>query len=629
MTLPKNLTKEHLLAAIEKIDEEGIPPDAASKFYDVQYNGKLYPPKLIVSYANLFANNKELDRNKFAGGRNTACFKLLEEHGFKIVPKHDIFPLLQAFLLRVHNNPTNLKKLDSLEDYLGFDVEVGFGKGNVATIPWIAFLGPGQIVSNGIYPVYLYYKEFQELVFAFGVSETHVPEKVWHVKAQTVEDYCTKVFKQKPKRYGSSFYYSSYKINPATKDFGLNRKQLNEDLSKVLDIYTSTLSQQNVEQKPSSVKSKLNAAPFKYAEFVSNLESAGFLFPEFTIRRFVSSLAAKPFVILTGLSGSGKTKLALSFSKWIAEDNDQVCIVPVGADWTNREPLLGFPNMQQKDTYIHPENGALTIILSAIQNPDKPFFLILDEMNLSHVERYFADFLSCMESGERIKLHPGKDNWNNGDIPGSFTLPSNLFIIGTVNIDETTYMFSPKVLDRSSVIEFRVDSSEMKQFLNRQKISNLQLLAGKGSAMAKSFLTLTSKENIQPNLSEDDRTEILKLFEILKEVGAEFGYRTIYEVQIYEQVARKISDWSTREIMDAIIMQKFLPRLHGSRRKLENPLKKIIEHCLEKHEDINDYLKLPISSPDPKKVKYKISLEKVQRMYQSLISNSFTSYAEA
>ena len=87
------------------------------------------------------------------------------------------------------------------------------------------------------------------------------------------------------------------------------------------------------------------------------------------------------------------------------EKNEQYCIVPVGADWTNREPLLGYPNALQTEQYIKPENGVLDLINRARLNEAKPYFLILDEMNLSHVERYFADFLSTMESGDAIPLH--------------------------------------------------------------------------------------------------------------------------------------------------------------------------------------------------------------------------------
>ena len=98
MAIPKNITKEHLLKAIAKIDNEGIPKDGDSQYYDVVYNGNKYPPKIIVSYSNIFANGKELDRNSFSGGLETQCFKLLEENGFIIQKKSVAYYLLNQHL---------------------------------------------------------------------------------------------------------------------------------------------------------------------------------------------------------------------------------------------------------------------------------------------------------------------------------------------------------------------------------------------------------------------------------------------------------------------------------------------------------------------------------------------------
>ena len=86
----------------------------------------------------------------------------------------------------------------------------------------------------------------------------------------------------------------------------------------------------------------------------------------------------------------------------------------VGADWTSNENLLGYPDALQPGKYRRPDNGALDIILAAKSDSKRPYFLILDEMNLSHVERYFADFLSAMESGEPVHLHDETDDsWNS------------------------------------------------------------------------------------------------------------------------------------------------------------------------------------------------------------------------
>ena len=89
MSIPNNITKDHLLLAISKIDQEGIPNDGLSRFYDVIFNGKTYSPKLILSYANIFANGKILDRNSFEGGHDSECFKILKENKFMIIEKNN------------------------------------------------------------------------------------------------------------------------------------------------------------------------------------------------------------------------------------------------------------------------------------------------------------------------------------------------------------------------------------------------------------------------------------------------------------------------------------------------------------------------------------------------------------
>src|SRR5688500_9053020 len=103
--IPKNITKDHLLKAISKIDIDGIPKDADSQYYDVIYNGKKYPPKVVVSYANIFANGEELDRKSFSGGLGTQCFILLEQNGFNIQQKTVAYYVLGAAWYGGENEP--------------------------------------------------------------------------------------------------------------------------------------------------------------------------------------------------------------------------------------------------------------------------------------------------------------------------------------------------------------------------------------------------------------------------------------------------------------------------------------------------------------------------------------------
>lgn len=375
-------------------------------------------------------------------------------------------------------------------------------------------------------------------------------------------------------------------------------------------------------------KSIMDNSKFDINSFNENVIESGLVFSEKLITRFVSSLLTKPFVLLTGLSGSGKTKIAQSFVKWICENESQYKIIPVGADWTNREPLLGYPNGLNPKEYITPDSGALNLIIEAskVENADKPYFLILDEMNLSHVERYFADFLSVMESDDTISLYSGttRKDLDGNEIPNEILWSKNLFIIGTVNIDETTYMFSPKVLDRANTIEFRVDETNIKSFFDLPSKIDLLVFESKGASMAKNFLEIASDNNIE---KDDEYSEVLvKFFNELKKIGAEFGYRTAVEMLLLIKKLNIIGVVSKNESIDIAVMQKLLPKLHGSRSKISKVLDALILLCLK------DGQTFSIAKSDevlPENINYPIAFEKLVRMYKNALDNGFTSYAEA
>ena len=368
---------------------------------------------------------------------------------------------------------------------------------------------------------------------------------------------------------------------------------------------------------------------FVIDSFLSALEFSGLSYSNKLIIRFTASLLTKPFVILTGLSGSGKTKLAQAFAKWICQDESQYCIIPVGADWTNREPLLGYPNALKPEEYVKPDSGVLDLIIQANNQPELPHFLILDEMNLSHVERYFADFLSVMESKEEIPLY-AEETVQNG-VPAILKVPSNLFIIGTVNIDETTNMFSPKVLDRANTIEFRVMQDEIKEFLVNIRDINMDALTGKGSGMAKSFLEMSASKEFASADSEAVNAALVLFFSELKKTGAEFGYRSATEiVRLIHRLNILDNSLTTNQKIDIAIIQKLLPKLHGSRRKLCPVLETLGSFCITGDVNIiKDVFDKSDFDYNGDNVLYPLSIEKIARMYRGAIDNGFASFAEA
>jgi len=370
------------------------------------------------------------------------------------------------------------------------------------------------------------------------------------------------------------------------------------------------------------------------SDFYRNLKAAHFLVPVGIIESIYGALQAKPFLILTGLSGSGKTQLAQAISKWICGMKSQIALVAVGADWTSNENLLGYPDALKEKSYRKPDNGALDLILLAMEDPQNPYFLILDEMNLSHVERYFSDILSAMESGEGVSLHDGSENEVWDKVPGMLTIPRNLFVIGTVNVDETTYMFSPKVLDRANVIEFRVSDEEMNTFLGNPLKPDLDAIAGQGTPYARSFVASAQERNVELDAKTREQVSsmLMSIFPLLKEVGAEFGYRTAHEVCRFIYFHKELSGegWKFEVAIDAAIMQKLLPKLHGSKKKLGPVLTRLLRLCLKEAVRPGDE-KSPIGEDLIKEENalYWKSIEKLGRMQKRLAEHGFTSFAEA
>ena len=617
------VTRESILKAIELIDKNpNLLKGRTSSTYDLVFENKKYPPILVLSEANKLNGGKELMLENF-GNSVTIPFEILKKHGFVIEKKEaSYFEELQNFLEQ--SKTDDLKYSKYLKKFLDLDVKVSFGQGGPANIPWISFLRDGMTTSKGIYPVYLYYKKEELLVLAYGISETNDPETQWPLEGlKTIQSYFSENNLNTPFRYGKSFIYKVYNIKN-----GFNKSTINSDLFNLLNYYKSI----KLDTKTNTTK---NSMKFNYIDFKTKSFESNLIFSEKMILRFVSSLTVKPFVILSGLSGSGKTKIAQSFVQWICEDENQYKIVPVGADWTNREPLVGYPNGLVSNEYITPDSGVIHLLMEAVkkENENKPFFLILDEMNLSHVERYFADFLSIMESNDTIKLYTGntRESLDGLSIPLEIGWPKNVFIIGTVNIDETTYMFSPKVLDRANVIEFRITEDEINDFLASPGIPDLKKLKGQGITMAESFLSIAEKLDIEKN--EALTKELVYFFNELKKVGAEFGYRSATEImQLVAKLKMLEPSVTDDECLDIAIMQKLLPKLHGSRSKLVKILIALAGLCIEgmKKEDFEkNFEDLYKKDFEDINVKYPISFEKLIRMYKNVLANGFTSYAEA
>ena len=354
-------------------------------------------------------------------------------------------------------------------------------------------------------------------------------------------------------------------------------------------------------------------------------KSKGFYFSKEILTRYFLSLKTKPFVILTGISGTGKTKIAQIFADYICQDETpeergkRIAFVPVKPDWMDNKGLLGYYNLLDEKYHVTP---VLRLLLAAKDHPDKPYFIILDEMNLAKVEQYFSDFLSIMESrtldkpeGEALHLHSvgnvqAQDG--KGDVPQSFHIPANVYFTGTVNIDESTYMFSSKVLDRANVIEF--NDVNLADYENGSYSSGSFVL--KDADVRKTLLsgeTFTSKTDYLGalNISRDVHSYLDELLNILRPYHLHFGYRVINEIAHFIRNAHElIQNFNLDEVMDIQILQKILPKFHGTQGKLEKPLNELFDFC------------------NAEDTRFPRSAQKLERMIQNLSVQGYTSFIE-
>ena len=262
-------------------------------------------------------------------------------------------------------------------------------------------------------------------------------------------------------------------------------------------------------------------------------------------------------------------------------------LIPVGADWTDNTKILGYYNpLADNGTGKYEKTDVFKFIELAGANPGIPFFLILDEMNLSHVERYFSDFLSKMELLDYTK--PAEKVYFDITGYGKLELPKNLFITGTVNIDETTYMFSPKVLDRANVIEFKPDMDDVLNNLFGTSSDDQEKIADPG--VAEGFMKLANdirsgkfKTEVQP-LLEEMKPILESFYKELEKCGFEFAYRTVKEIRLYAIAAYKTAVGekpTATEIADVQILQKILPKIHGNKKQIGNLLDDLEKLCTE------------------------------------------------
>ncbi len=673
MALPDLTEPTAVIKAIEEadalgrkafLDKYGFGP---SREYFLQHNGNLYDSKAIVGAAYGFQYPAEgpLKPSDFSGGDSTVRPKL-EELGFKVVVSPKGPPtgaLLQERLetaLRDYpgarrgpfsgTHPINsvfhdlvqlLQSSAFVKDFPTLRVRFSTGQGNWARVPWIAILDDRNTTTtqSGVYCVFLFREDGSGvyLTLAQGVTEPQRRLGAAEGKAELRARARTLRASLGPLKdagfsltddidlhtgpgLGSDYEISTIAYKLYERENVPNDSILSEDLSALIKSYEQMLS-------VSVTKDDVDATPKEMlGAFSSALKTAGLDYGtrhDLICATFMASILSKPFVLLTGLTGSGKTQIALKFGEWLGEARRLV--VPVRPDWTGPESLFGYenalsiPDADGRLAWFVPQ--ALEFMIRAVHHPDEPHLLVLDEMNLAHVERYFADFLSGMESGEDTLPNLVKEGayWRVSAVdPEPVPIPPNLWVVGTVNVDETTYAFSPKVLDRAQTIEFRVSTDDLNPGAARPNVAaaaSAPFLASMLHISRDPQWLVTHPGSDRPLLVES----LIALHRLLSKHDLEFGHRTLTEALRFSSIYEALSGAGWLQALDLILLQMILPRIHGSRPRVEPILTDLEGYCT----NVGAPVVGATSTPD-----LAFSLSKVARMLRIVRANQFVSFTE-
>ncbi|WP_201713019.1 MrcB family domain-containing protein [Rossellomorea arthrocnemi] len=529
--------------------------------------------------------------------------------------------------------PKEFKQLHCLNDQ--YTVTGSVGQGNWASVPWIAIMNKVITTSTqrGYYIVYLFSEDMGRLylTLAQGVTETTREEML--KRKQEIRDHVemkASVKKDNEVYLGESSKARGYALSTAAyieyrRDDMPSEGELVDDLESMIAYYERYIEYSNTQGETDEVLPEVEGIQVEFQkddeliDHIHNYISAkGYYYDRKDIINLYLSLKTKPFVILSGISGTGKTKIVqlLAESLGATAETGQFALIPVRPDWSDGSDLIGYRDIKGEF-----QAGPLTKVLMEANKPesrDKPYFLLLDEMNLARVEYYFSDLLSVMESRDRQDGEMVSAPVVEEEEVGRLLLRDNFYIIGTVNMDETTHPFSPKVLDRANTIEYNDVVLDHFGFLTKNSIA--RPVAIDNQQMAGRFLNLKDAFFGHEDLVRVVTGLLVEVNTILEPIKAHFGYRVRDEVCFYMIYNDEGQLMEFDEAFDYQLVQKVLPRLTGNDLKTEEALKKLFLFCTS-----NEWDEMNTAS-NVEEARFSKSAEKLSNMIPKIMHDGFTSF---
>lgn len=307
------------------------------------------------------------------------------------------------------------------------------------------------------------------------------------------------------------------------------------------------------------------------AQFLSCVEQKGFLYDKKDLYNFHVAAKSSKLLILSGMSGIGKSALVRLYGEALGLSASQMAFLPVRPSWMDDGDILGYLDKNSM-LYYPSDTGLAELLVEASKHPEKMYMVCFDEMNLARVEHYFAQFISVLEKKDSRKIqlyNPSLENrvHNSHLYPAQISIGDNVLFMGTVNMDESTYHFSDKVLDRANVITLhQMKFADMKSFC---PVKDGLFVPISADAYRKFRV-----ENKKVRLSNEELELLDALNEALQEsrVSGGIGYRVAFDIDRYVENIPSLKDFTRGDGLDLQIVQRILTKVRGSREQLQTLL---------------------------------------------------------
>ncbi len=560
-------------------------------------------------------------------------------------------------------------------EYSTFKIKGSVGAGNWANVPWLSITNPAITTStqDGVYPVYLFKADASGVYLSLMQGTTKPQEILGAAKAKKRADRISADIKRllpdmsdwgesvialnSTTKLGKSYEYGNISAKYYPADQLPSSQELEQDLLELMSYYA--------ELEPAWKELSV------YEETIEKLVHS-----ESTVPLETTQLP-KPFMLLAGISGTGKTRFVRQQAKRHCNHLSNYCLVSVRPDWHEPSDLLGYiSRLGDKGPRFIVSDLLRFMVQAWIESAQvitsdeihlkplsqiKPYWLCLDEMNLAPVEQYFSDYLSILETrewnGEQYRCDPllkpiifrelGADGRQalkqslglNDDSSSlweyfcqhGITIPPNLLVAGTVNMDETTHGFSRKVIDRAFTIDFgEFFPNDFQQYFKAEN---------RAKTLTFSQLSSASQQQFTNVAADSEGTRSIAFLEAinsgLKNTPFELAYRALNELLLSIICFKPENDTELQSVWDDFLMSKILPRIEGDSDKLldngEGSLLTSLQDVLSEQladiwdESRPDLLREPVAGKETMWVPCR-SQQKLSWMISQLETNGFTAF---